>query len=60
MQVYRLFEAHSCRHCCSGNAIGITYSECVLVVLDMQHTMHMRHIVICGLFASTNVLHNIS
>jgi hypothetical protein len=30
----------------------ITYSECVFLVLDVQHTMHKRHIVICGLSGS--------
>jgi hypothetical protein len=34
-------------------AVDITYSECVLVALGMQHTICMRHIIICGLFGST-------
>ena len=40
-------------HCCSGKAIGITYSECVFVSLIMQHAMPMRHIVSGGLSGST-------
>jgi len=34
-------------------AIGITYSECVLVALVIQHATRMCHIVICGLSGST-------
>ena len=34
---------------CSGKAMSTTYSECVSVALVMQHSMHMRHIDICGL-----------
>ena len=35
------------------NAIIITYYECVLVALVMQHAMRMRLIVVCGLRGST-------
>ena len=38
-----------CNHCCSGNAVSITYSECVFVALVIQHAMQMCHIVICSL-----------
>jgi hypothetical protein len=31
MYVQRNNEARSPNHCCSGNAINITYSECVLI-----------------------------
>jgi hypothetical protein len=41
-------EARSCSHCFSGKAISITYSECVLVALGIQHPMSLCHIVICG------------
>ena len=36
-------------HCCCGNAVSITYSECVSVALGIQHAKCMRHVVICGL-----------
>ena len=35
-------------HCCSGQTINITYSECVFITLFIQHKMRMHHIVICG------------
>jgi hypothetical protein len=36
----------SCIHCCSGNAISITYSECTFVALFIQHAMPMRHAIL--------------
>jgi hypothetical protein len=39
----------SCKHCCSGKVISITYSECVFIALEIQHAMCMHHIEICGL-----------
>jgi hypothetical protein len=37
----------SCKHCCRGKAISVTYSQCVFVDLGNQHIMRMCHIVIC-------------
>ena len=37
-----------------------TYSECVAVALGIQHAMHMRHIVICGLPGFTVFFHIVS
>jgi len=46
-------EARSCNHCRSGNAVNITYCECVCVAFVIQHAMRMRRIVIRGLPRST-------
>ena len=42
-------ETRSCNYCSSGEAISITYSECIYVALGTQREMRMRYIFICGL-----------
>ena len=38
-------EARSRNHCCHGEAIPVTCSECVSVALIIQHAVRMPHIV---------------
>jgi hypothetical protein len=49
MYIQRNNEERSCNHCCSENAIRITYSECVFVALSIRHAKRMRRIVTCSL-----------
>ena len=35
-----------CNHCCSGNAISVTYSKHMSVALGIQHAMCMCHIIL--------------
>ena len=60
MYVQRKNEVRSCKNCCRGTAIIITYSECVFVVLVIQHAMRMLHIAICGLPRCTIIFYIIS
>jgi len=49
-------EATSRNHCCSAQAISITYSECVPVALGIQHTKRMPCIILSSV-ACPAVLH---
>ena len=60
MYIGRYIKARSGKHCFSGKAMSITYSECVSVALCIQHDMRMRHIANCGLSLSTTFFHMIS
>jgi len=53
-------ELPSRNHCCRGEAVSITYSECVSVTLVIQHKAHAHYYVICGLPGPTIVFHIIS
>ena len=50
----RIVKTCSGSQCCSGQAITLTYSECVFVVLVIQHVKRMRLIILSrGLSGST-------
>jgi hypothetical protein len=53
MYVKRDNAASSCSHCCSGKAIIIIYSACVFVALVIQHSKHMRRIVLSSVASPT-------
>jgi hypothetical protein len=56
----RNIQAHSRNYHYRGKAASVTYSKCVSAALVIQHTMHINHIVICGLSGSTIFLYLIS
>ena len=58
--VLRNGEARSGNHCCSREAISVTYYECVFVALCIQCEKSERHIVICGPSSFTICFHIIS
>jgi len=60
MYVQRNIEARSCNQCRREIANNITYSECVLVALFMQHVTRTRHINLRGLSGSTIFFHVVS
>ena len=47
-------------HCCSEEAVSITYSAFVSVALSIKYAMRTRHIVICDLSRSKIVSHILS
>jgi hypothetical protein len=44
--VYRNTQGRWCNHCYGGEAINITYSECVFVALGIHHVMGMCRIIL--------------
>ena len=58
--VKRIVEARSCNHCCCVKAINMVYSDCLFVSLDIQNTMHMGYIVICGPYGFKVYFHLVS
>jgi len=46
MYIQRKTEARSRNLCCRGEAVSITYSECVPVILFIQHAMCIRPIIL--------------
>jgi hypothetical protein len=55
-------EARSRKRSCHGQAVNVTYSECVLEDLRVvtQHAKRIRHIDICDPFGCTIFFHIIS
>ena len=53
-------EQRYCNYCCFGKAIRITNAKCVFVDIGIQDSIHMRHVVICGLSDSTIFLYIVS
>jgi len=46
MHVQRGIQSSSRNHCCRGKATSITYSECAVLALVIQHAVRMRRIVL--------------
>jgi hypothetical protein len=46
MYIQHNTEARSRNHCCRGQAVSITYSECVFVALVIQHAKRMPLIIL--------------
>jgi hypothetical protein len=49
MFVKHSIEACLCNNFCSAKALSITYFECVVLDLVIQHAMSICHIFMCGL-----------
>jgi hypothetical protein len=56
----RTIQAHSRNYCYRRKATRVTYSKCMPAALVIQHTMHIHHIVICGLSGSVTFFYLIT
>jgi len=52
--------ARPCNRCCCGQALSITYTECVFVALGIRHAMRMSYIVSGGLSGYATILNIMS
>jgi hypothetical protein len=53
IEVFVQTEGRLRNDCCRGEAVSVTYSECVSVALVIHHARRMRHFVICCLSGCT-------
>jgi len=60
MYVYCNTKERSRNHWFRGQAISVKYSECVSVVLVIQHAKPLRPIIVCDLSSFTIFFHIIS
>ena len=60
MELYRKNEVRSRTNYCRGEAVNITYCECVFVDFGIQHALRMFQVIICDLSGCSKFFHIIS